>query len=116
MSIVIASNNIKKSQELQSILEGENISIVLQSKFRVPEVAETGSTFVENAILKARNACRYTMLPAIADDSGLVVDALSSHQPGVYSARYAGPNAADSDNIDKRPCCINKTVTDVKAA
>lgn len=77
-----------------------NISLVAQSELKVSEVAETGSTFVENAIIKARHAAQLTGLPAIADDSGLAVDALGG-APGVYSARFAGPNATDSDNIIK---------------
>ena len=71
-----------------------------QSEFNVPDVAETGTTFIENAIIKARHAAKCTGLPAIADDSGLEVDALSG-APGVYSARYAGIEATDSANIDK---------------
>lgn len=100
MPIVIASDNIKKAQELQNILNQVNISTVLQSQLNVKSVMETGLTFVENAILKARNACRYTQMPAIADDSGLLVDVLS-RQPGIYSSRFAGPNAVDRDNIAK---------------
>ena len=71
-----------------------------QSDFNVPEVAETGTTFIENAIIKARHASAITGLPAIADDSGLAVDALDG-APGVYSARYAGENASDNDNLVK---------------
>lgn len=100
MPIVIASNNLKKSQELQLILAKENIATVLQSQFNFPEIAETGLTFVENAILKARNACKYTKMAAIGDDSGLEVDALD-YRPGIYSARFAGRGASDSDNIEK---------------
>ncbi|MBU0744747.1 MAG: RdgB/HAM1 family non-canonical purine NTP pyrophosphatase [Gammaproteobacteria bacterium] len=100
MTIIIASDNVKKVQELQSILGESNISTVLQSQFNIASVAETGLTFVENAILKARNASEHSKIPAIADDSGLEVDALS-RRPGIYSARFAGPNAKDSDNIAK---------------
>ncbi len=100
MSIVIASNNLKKTQELATILESANIQAVSQSKLRIPSIAETGLTFVENAILKARNACEYAGLPAIGDDSGLEVGALAK-QPGIYSARFAGSTATDSDNIKK---------------
>ncbi|HDK37460.1 MAG TPA: RdgB/HAM1 family non-canonical purine NTP pyrophosphatase, partial [Thiolapillus brandeum] len=71
-----------------------------QSDFNIPEIEETGLTFVENAILKARNAATLSGLPAIADDSGLEVDALKG-APGIYSARFAGPNASDADNNQK---------------
>ncbi len=98
--IVLATGNPGKVKELQSLLAPLSIEVVPQSEFDVPEAAETGTTFVENAIIKARNAAKYTGLPAIADDSGLAVDALGG-QPGVYSARYAGPEASDADNIHK---------------
>ena len=96
--IVLASGNPGKIREIQAILTGH--PIVLQSAFNVPEAEETGATFVENAILKARNAAQYCNLPALADDSGLVVDALNG-APGVISARYAGVGASDLDNLDK---------------
>lgn len=97
-SIVLASGNAGKIREIQAILQ--NDKILPQSQFNVVEAEETGSTFVENAIIKARNAARYCRLPAIADDSGLVVDALAG-APGVISARYAGVGASDRDNLDK---------------
>ena len=96
--IVLASGNPGKIREIQAILTGH--PIVLQSAFNVPEAEETGATFVENAILKARNAAQYCNVPALADDSGLVVDALNG-APGVISARYAGVGASDLDNLDK---------------
>lgn len=96
--IVLASNNPGKIREIQAILAGH--PIVPQSQFQVAEADETGKTFVENALLKARNAAAYSGLPAIADDSGLAVDALHG-APGVISARYAGPGASDRDNVDK---------------
>lgn len=98
--IVLASGNQGKVNELGALLAGMHFEVLAQSQFNVSEVAETGSTFVENAIIKARHAARITGLPAIADDSGLVVDALGG-APGIYSARYAGEQANDSDNIDK---------------
>jgi XTP/dITP diphosphohydrolase len=82
------------------MLAGKDLEIVPQTESRVPEVEETGSSFTENALLKARNATRHTGLPAIADDSGLEVDALQG-APGIYSARYAGPGATDADNLQK---------------
>ncbi|WP_105188253.1 XTP/dITP diphosphatase [Pseudoalteromonas sp. T1lg48] len=97
---VLATGNKGKVAELSALLSDLNITIKPQSDFAVSDVAETGTTFVENAIIKARHASAQTGLPAIADDSGLIVDALDG-APGVYSARYAGPDASDSDNIDK---------------
>lgn len=96
--IVLASGNPGKIREIQAILADH--PIIPQSAFNVVDVEETGSTFVENAILKARNAALHCQLPAIADDSGLVVDALNG-APGVMSARYAGVGASDRDNVDK---------------
>ena len=98
--IVLATGNLGKVKELSAMLQGLQIEVVPQSEFAVSEVAETGTTFVENAIIKARHAARITGLPAIADDSGLAVDALGG-APGVYSARYAGDNANDKNNIEK---------------
>lgn len=97
-NIVLASSNPGKIREIQAILEGH--PIIPQSAFDVADVEETGATFVENALLKARNAALHCKLPAIADDSGLVVDALNG-APGVISARYAGVGASDQDNLDK---------------
>lgn len=97
-SIVLASGNAGKIREIQAILQNDRI--LPQSQFNVAEPEETGSTFVENAIIKARNAALHCRLPAIADDSGLVVDALNG-APGVISARYAGPGASDQANLDK---------------
>jgi XTP/dITP diphosphohydrolase len=95
--IVFASGNAGKLREIEKILDEFDIEIVPQSHFDVSEAAETGATFIENALIKARHAARITGLPAIADDSGLAVDALGG-RPGVYSARYAGPDAGDADN------------------
>lgn len=98
--IVLATANPGKLRELQAVLAGLDFEIVPQSAFGVPEVEETGLTFIENALLKARNAALYTGLPALADDSGLAVDALGG-VPGIYSARYAGAGAGDRANIGK---------------
>ena len=99
-TIVLATGNQGKVKELANLLAEQNITIKPQSEFNVPDVAETGTTFIENAIIKARHAAKITGLPAIADDSGLEVDALNG-APGVYSARYAGENASDDDNTNK---------------
>jgi len=96
--IVLASSNPGKIKEIQTILR--HYLIAPQSDFDVPEVEETGSTFVENAIIKARNAAEYCNMPAIADDSGLVVDVLNG-APGVISARYAGIGSSDEDNLQQ---------------
>lgn len=102
--IVLATGNAGKVNELQAML-GEHPKtahwlIKPQSQWQFAEAEETGLAFVENAIIKARHACRHTGLPAIADDSGLAVDYLDG-APGVFSARYAGDNSSDKDNIDK---------------
>jgi XTP/dITP diphosphohydrolase len=98
--IVLATNNPGKIREFSAVLAGFAPDLVPQSAFDVPEAEETGLTFVENAILKARNAALHSGLPALADDSGLAVDALGG-VPGIYSAHYAGFGAGDRANIDK---------------
>ncbi|MGD8784267.1 MAG: XTP/dITP diphosphatase [Thioalkalispiraceae bacterium] len=98
--IVLASNNPGKVREINQLLNDLDIEVVAQSEFDVVEVEETGLTFVENAILKARNAAQHTGLPALADDSGIEVDALNG-APGIYSARFAGVGASDSENLEK---------------
>jgi XTP/dITP diphosphohydrolase len=98
--IVLASNNPGKVREFNQLLADAEFQVLPQSDFGVPEAEETGLTFVENAILKARNAAEHTGLPAIADDSGLEVDALQG-APGIYSARYAGSGASDQENLEK---------------
>jgi len=98
--IVLATGNKGKVAEFSTLFDGFSIKVSPQSEFNVEEVPETGTTFVENAIIKARNASKVTGLPAIADDSGLAVDALGG-APGIYSARYAGKTANDTDNINK---------------
>ena len=96
--IVLASGNAGKLREINELLKGLAIHVVAQSDFDVPAVAETGLSFVENAIIKARHAADITGLPAIADDSGIEVDVLDG-APGIYSARYAGAGASDEDNV-----------------
>lgn len=98
--IVLASSNAGKVREINAMLEGHEVKIISQSEFKVPAVAETGLTFVENALIKARHAARHTGLPAIADDSGIELDALNG-LPGIYSARYAGEGADDEANLEK---------------
>ena len=98
--IVMASGNPGKLREIARLLDGLGITVVAQSELGVSDADETGATFAENSLIKARHAAEATGLPAIADDSGLVVAALDG-RPGVYSARYAGANATDDDNVDK---------------
>lgn len=99
-TIVMASSNPGKLRELSRLLDGLGVVIVPQSDYGVEDAEESGTTFTENSYIKARHAAAATGLPAIADDSGLVVDALDG-RPGVYSARFAGPGASDRDNVDK---------------
>ena len=99
-TIVLASSNPGKVREINQMLGGLHLSVVPQSDFKVIDAEETGLTFIENALLKARNATRHTGLPAIADDSGIEVDYLNG-APGIYSARYAGKNASDEQNLRK---------------
>ncbi len=98
--IVLASNNPGKVREIGQLLADLDIEVVPQSEFGIPEIEETGLTFVENAILKARNAAELSNLPALADDSGIEVDALMG-APGIYSARFAGVGASDAQNLEK---------------
>ena len=98
--IVLASDNVGKIKEVNALLRGQRYTVVGQGELSVVPAEETGTTFVENAILKAKNAALQTGRAAIADDSGLEVDALNG-QPGVYSARFSGAGATDSRNVDK---------------
>ena len=98
--IVLASDNVGKIKEVNALLRGQRYTVVGQGELSVVPAEETGTTFVENAILKAKNAALQTGRAAIADDSGLEVDALNG-QPGVYSARFFGAGATDSRNVDK---------------
>lgn len=95
--VVLASGNRGKLAEFQLAFADLGIELIAQSKFGIASPEETGLSFVENALLKARHASQLTGLPALADDSGLCVDALDG-APGLYSARYAGPKASDADN------------------
>jgi XTP/dITP diphosphohydrolase len=98
--IVLASSNPGKVREINQLLAELGMQVRPQGEFNVVDAEETGLTFVENAILKARNAAQHTGLPAIADDSGLEVDALAG-APGIYSARFAGKGASDQANLEK---------------
>ncbi len=98
--VVLASGNKGKLAEFNQLLGQRHIRVRPQSDFTLEGAEETGLTFIENAILKARHASALSGLPALADDSGLEVDALQG-APGIYSARYAGENASDADNIVK---------------
>ena len=98
--IVFASGNRGKLREVSRLLAAHDIEVLAQSALGVDEAAETGATFRENSLIKSRHAAAVTGLPALADDSGLAVDALGG-DPGVRSARYAGPDASDADNVDK---------------
>lgn len=97
--IVLATGNAGKVREITTIFSSADVEILPQSAFGIESPEETGTTFVENALLKAQFAANQSQLPAIADDSGIVVDALDG-RPGVYSARYAGVGASDEDNLD----------------
>ena len=96
----MASSNAGKIREIARLLDGLDIEVVAQSEFGVEDALETGASFHENSLIKAEHAARATGLPAIADDSGLAVDALDG-APGVYSARYAGINGDDAANNKK---------------
>jgi XTP/dITP diphosphohydrolase len=98
--IVLASNNKGKVREFNQLLAQQHIEVAPQADFGIPDADETGLSFVENALLKARNAALHSGLPAIADDSGIEVDALNG-APGIYSARYAGEGASDEANLRK---------------
>ncbi len=108
--IIFASSNTGKINEIKSALDSHVNGFALQSEYSVPDIAETGSTFIENAILKAKNACNYTSLPAIGDDSGLMIDALNG-EPGIYSARYATRTTdSKAQNFNNN---INKVLTEL---
>ncbi|MCL6713653.1 RdgB/HAM1 family non-canonical purine NTP pyrophosphatase [Pseudomonas sp. R2.Fl] len=100
MKLVLASSNAGKLEELRHLLADTDLELIAQSDLGVTDADETATTFVENALIKARHASRLTGLPALADDSGICVDALNG-APGLYSARYAGEHGNASRNIDK---------------
>jgi len=98
--VVLASSNPGKLREISELVQGLDIRIVPQSELGIQDAEESGLTFVENALLKARNAAHHSGLPSIADDSGLEVDALNG-APGIYSSRFAGKGASDGTNLEK---------------
>ena len=113
--IVLASDNAGKIREINALLQGCGLAVVGQGAFGVVSPEETGTTFVENAILKARNASAQTRRPAIADDSGLEVDALNG-KPGVRSARFAGSDASDGRNVEKLLALLKDVPADQRSA
>lgn len=115
MRVVLATSNAGKIAELNQLLEPLHIEVLAQSDFTSTGVAETGLTFVENALLKARHAAMHAGLPAIGDDSGLEVDALHG-APGILSARYAGADASDRQNVDKLLDELERVDTDMRTA
>ncbi|MGB5345543.1 MAG: RdgB/HAM1 family non-canonical purine NTP pyrophosphatase [Woeseia sp.] len=113
--IVLASGNRGKLAEIRGLLAPLHIDVVAQSEFAVPEAIEDGDSFIANALIKARHAAALTGLPAIADDSGLAVDALGG-APGIRSARFAGDAASDADNIDKLLAELREVPADERGA
>jgi XTP/dITP diphosphohydrolase len=111
--IVLASNNPGKIREIQALLP--DYAIIPQSEFVQTEAEETGLSFVENALLKARHAAQHCHLPVLADDSGLAVDALGG-APGIFSARYAGIGASDQDNVAKLLIELNDVALEERTA
>lgn len=111
----MASSNPGKIREIARLLAGHGIQVLAQSEFGVVDAIEDGATFVDNSLLKAQHAAAATGLPAIADDSGLAVDALGG-APGVYSARYSGADATDESNIDKLLAELVDVPTDARNA
>lgn len=115
LKVVLASSNQGKIAEIQAMLSEQSVGVLPQSHFAISDADETGTTFIENAIIKARHAARLSKLPAIADDSGLAVDALNG-APGVYSARYAGLPSNDQRNTEKLLLELKKTSHQVRSA
>ncbi|MGD9842729.1 MAG: RdgB/HAM1 family non-canonical purine NTP pyrophosphatase [Steroidobacteraceae bacterium] len=100
MRVVLATNNVGKLRELETLLQPLDFVVLPKAQFTSEAVIESGDSFVANALLKARHAAYVSGLPALADDSGIEVDALNG-APGIYSARYAGAQATDTDNLYK---------------
>jgi XTP/dITP diphosphohydrolase len=115
MRIVLASGNRGKLREMDDLLSPLGHDVIAQSEFGIDSPAETGSTFLENAMIKARHAAQVTGLPALADDSGLEVDALDG-RPGVHSARYAGEAATDIENVRKLLVELTSVAADQRTA
>lgn len=115
MRVVLATNNAGKLRELQAMLQPLDFQVLPKSQFTREEVIEDGDSFVANALLKARHAARVSGLPAIADDSGIEVDALHG-APGIYSARYAGVDASDADNLNKLLHALNDVEDKMRTA
>jgi XTP/dITP diphosphohydrolase len=113
--IVMASGNAGKLREISRLLDGLGVEVIAQSELGVDDADETGVTFAANSLIKAQHAAAATGLPAIADDSGLAVDALDG-DPGVYSARYSGADASDDKNIDKLLAALQDTAPPSRGA
>ncbi|MDD1782333.1 XTP/dITP diphosphatase [Enterovibrio sp. ZSDZ35] len=113
--VVLATGNVGKVKEMADLLQEFGLDVMAQSEFAVADADETGTTFIENAIIKARHAAKETGLPAIADDSGLEVDYLNG-APGVYSARYAGEGKGDQANLEKLLECMADAPDDKRTA
>ena len=115
-NIILATGNQGKVSEFQTFFATKtDTQLIAQSEYQVSEIEETGLTFIENAILKARHACQQTNLPTIADDSGLVVDALNG-KPGIFSARFSGPDASSKKNNEKLLHLLADTPTEARTA
>ena len=114
-TVILASGNPGKLREFSELLSDLNINVVQQSEYRISSAEETGLTFVENALIKARHAAKFSGLPAMADDSGIAVDALNG-EPGIYSARYAGQGASDLDNLNKLIHAVSQLPDDERTA
>lgn len=115
VEVVLATNNVGKLHELRTLLLETNLECKPQTEYQIPEAEEIGLTFIENALIKARNACCYSGLPSIADDSGLEVDYLQG-APGVHSSRFAGENATDTENLEKLLDAMQKALPDQRTA
>ena len=113
--LVIATGNAGKLRELQALLHDLHIEVISQKTLDIGDAEETGLTFAENALIKARHAAAASGLPALADDSGLCVDVLHG-APGIYSARYAGPGASDRANLDKLLAALRDVPTERRTA